>query len=100
MMNDYILLTTTERYRTVVDNPALEKVSDYEYYFFGKKKATFTICKIKNQDTRIVIQGVSEIFPDNSIPLKVFPKFDSTKDIEKEIYELDINEESKVKKVQ
>jgi hypothetical protein len=98
-MSEYVLLTTTDRYKTIVDNPELEKVSVYEYYFFGKKKATFTICKINNMDTRILIQGVSEVFPDNSIPLKVFPRTDDIKDFEKEIFELDINEESKVKKV-
>jgi hypothetical protein len=98
-MSDYVLLTTTERYRTVTENPNLEKVSDYEYYFFGKKKATFSICKINNPDTRILIQGVSEVFPDNSIPLKVFPKFDNTNDIEKEIYELDMDDDSKIKRV-
>ncbi|WP_248926937.1 hypothetical protein [Paenibacillus hamazuiensis] len=98
-MSEYILVSTTERYRTVTDNPNLEKVADYEYYFFGKKKTTFSICRIKSPDTRIVIQGVAEVFPDNSIPLKVFPKFDSTAEIEKEIFELDIDEESKIVKV-
>lgn len=99
-MSEYILLSTTDRYRTVTDNPNLEMVAAYDYYFFGKKKTTFTICKINNQETRIVIQGVSEVFRDNSIPLKVFPKFETTKEIEKEIYELDLNEESKIVKVQ
>ncbi|GGF94702.1 hypothetical protein [Paenibacillus abyssi] len=99
-MSEFVLMTTTERYRTVTENPNLEKVADYEYYFFGKKKTTFSICKIKSNDTRIVIQGVSEVFPDNSIPLKVFPKFDSIEDIEKEIYELDHDDESKIVKVQ
>ncbi|MEK3911055.1 hypothetical protein [Paenibacillus sp. FSL H7-0331] len=98
-MSEFILVSTTERYRTVTDNPNLEKVADYEYYFFGKKKTTFSICRIKSQDARIVIQGVSEIFADNSIPLKVFPKFETTAEIEKEIYELDQDEESKILKV-
>lgn len=98
-MSQFVLLSTTERYRTVTDNPHLEKVADYEYYFFGKKKTTFSICRILSPDARIVVQGVSEQFPDNSIPLKVFPKFESTREIEKEIYELDINEESKIVKV-
>ncbi|WP_019122318.1 hypothetical protein [Brevibacillus massiliensis] len=99
-MSVYVLMTTTERYRTVTDNPDLEKIVDYEYHFFGKKKTTFSVCKIKNPDTRITIQGVAEVFPDNSIPLKVFPKFDSIEDIEKEIYELDNDEENKIIKVQ
>jgi len=99
-MSEFVLLSTTERYRTVTDNPCLEKVADYEYYFFGKKKTTFTICRIKDTDgARILIQGVNEVFPDNSIPLKVFPKFETTEEIEKEIYELDIDDESKVVKV-
>lgn len=98
-MSEYVLLSTTDRYRTVTDNPNLEKVADYEYYFFGKKKTMFSICKIKSQDARILIQGVAEVFPDNSIPLKVFPKFGSTSEIEKEIYELDIDEENKIVKV-
>ncbi|WP_309120448.1 hypothetical protein [Paenibacillus sp.] len=98
-MSEFILLSTTDRYRTVVDNPCLEKIADYEYYFFGKKKTTFTICKIKHpENARIVIQGVGEVFPDNSIPLKVFPKFDTPEEILKEILELDIDEESKVVK--
>lgn len=98
-MSQYILVSTTERYRTVTDHPNLEKVAEYDYYFFGKKRTTFSICKIKDHDTRIVIQGVAEVFPDNSIPLKVFPKFETTAEIEKEIYELDLDEESKVVKV-
>ncbi|MCY9697142.1 hypothetical protein [Paenibacillus alginolyticus] len=98
-MSEYILVSTTERYRTVTNNPNLELVAAYEYYFFGKKKTLFEVCKIVNDDTRITIQGVSEVFPDNSIPLKVFPKFDSTAQIEKEIYELDVDKDSKIVKV-
>ncbi|TDF93233.1 hypothetical protein [Paenibacillus piri] len=98
-MSEYILVSTTERYKTVTDNPDLDTVAEYEYYFFGKKKTTFSICKIKNPVTRIVIQGVSEVFPDNSIPLKVFPKFETTAEIEKEIYELDQDKDSKIVKV-
>ncbi|OXM82881.1 hypothetical protein [Paenibacillus rigui] len=99
-MSEYILVSTTERYKTVTENPDLETVKEYEYYFFGKKKTTFSICKIKNPVTRIVIQGVSEVFPDNSIPIKVFPKFETMEEIEKEIYELDQDEESKIVLVQ
>ncbi|SFL08942.1 hypothetical protein SAMN03159341_103152 [Paenibacillus sp. 1_12] len=98
-MSEYILVSTTERYRTVTDNPNLEKVADYEYYFFGKKRTTFSICRILSQDARILIQGISEVFDDNSIPIKVFPKFETTEEIEKEIYELDMDEESKILKV-
>lgn len=98
-MSEYVLLTTTERYRTVVDNPDLENLSNYEYYFFGKKMMTFSVCKIKSGSARIVIQGVKEAFPDNSIPIKVFPKYESLSQIEKEIYELDLDEENKVVKV-
>jgi hypothetical protein len=99
-MSEYVLVSTTDRYRTVTSNPDLEKVVDYEYYFFGKKQITFSVCRILNPITRIVIQGVSEVFPDNSIPIKVFPKFEDISDIEKEIYELDIDEENKIVKVQ
>ncbi|MDF2650125.1 MAG: hypothetical protein K0Q73_5930 [Paenibacillus sp.] len=99
-MSNFILVSTTERYKTVTDNPNLEKVADYEYYFFGKKRTTFSICRINNPDTRIVIQGVSEVFADNSIPLKVFPKFETTAEIEKEIYELNVDKESKIVKVE
>lgn len=99
-MSEFVMMTTTERYRTVTDNPNLAKVADYEYYFFGKKKTTFSICRIMNTDTRIVIQGVSEVFPDNSIPIKVFPKFETIEDVEKEIYELDLDEDNKIIKVQ
>ncbi|MCI3923050.1 hypothetical protein MO973_22765 [Paenibacillus sp. TRM 82003] len=99
-MSEFVLLSTTERYKTVTENPCLEKVADYDYYFFGKKKTTFSICRINEvPDARIIIQGVAEVFPDNSIPLKVFPKFETTAEIEKEIYELDIDEDSRVVKV-
>jgi DNA/RNA endonuclease YhcR with UshA esterase domain len=99
-MSEYVLLSSTERYRSVVDNPNLRKVAEYEYYFFGKKRTTFHICEITNHEgARITIQGVKEVFPDNSIPIKVFPKFSSPEEIEQEIYELDIDEDSKVVKV-
>ncbi|MBP1965912.1 hypothetical protein [Paenibacillus aceris] len=98
-MSEYILVSTTDRYRTVTNNPNLELVAAYEYYFFGKKKTLFEVCKIVGEDTRIIIQGVSEKFADNSIPLKVFPKFDSTAQIEKEIYELDVDKDSKIVKI-
>ncbi|WNC16036.1 hypothetical protein [Brevibacillus brevis] len=98
-MSQYIMVSTTERYKTVTENPDLEVVAAYEYYFFGKKKTTFSICKIKNPVTRIVIQGVAEVFPDNSIPIKVFPKFETTKEIEKEIFELDLDEDNKIVRV-
>jgi hypothetical protein len=97
-MTEYILLSTTERYLTVTDNPDLEKIAEYQYFFFGKRKTTFAICKVTNPDTRISIEGVSEVFPVNSIPVRIFPKFSSIEEVEKEIYELDINEESKVVK--
>ncbi|AJY76480.1 hypothetical protein [Paenibacillus beijingensis] len=95
-MSQYILLSTTERYRSVTDSPHLETIEEYEYYFFGKRKTVFTICKIKTTDARIVITAGSEVFPDNSIPIKVFPKFETTEEIVKEIYELNIDEDSKV----
>jgi hypothetical protein len=99
-MSEYILVSTTDRYRTVVENPNLQKVGEYEYHFFGKKKTTFFICRINNHEgARVVIQGVSEVFPDNSIPLKVFPKFDTIEEMEKEIYELDMDKDSKVIRV-
>ena len=95
-MSEYVLMTTTERYRTLTDHPDLEKVGEYEYHFFGKKMSTFTVCRIANPDIRITIQGVKEVFPDNVIPLKVFPKSDSVEDIVKEIYELDLDEENRI----
>lgn len=97
-MSEYVLLTSTDRYRTVEENPALEKVAEYQYYFFGKLKSTFTLCKMNHSEVKIRIQGVSETFPDNLIPLRVFPKFNSLEEAEKEIYELDKNEESKIVK--
>ncbi|RUS45222.1 hypothetical protein [Cohnella sp. AR92] len=99
-MSEYVLLSTTDRYRTVTDNPHLERIADYEYYFYGKKRTTFTICRITSSDTRIVIQGLAEVFPDNSIPIKVFPKFEWAEEIEKEIYELDAGEDSRIVKVE
>lgn len=99
-MSEYILVSTTDRYRTVVENPNLKKIGSYEYHFFGKWRTTFHICEITSHESaRVVIQGVKEVFPDNSIPLKVFPKFDSTEDIIKEIYELDVDQDSKIVKV-
>lgn len=97
-MSQYILFTTTDRYTTVVDNPQLEKVAEYEYYFFGKKRSTFTVCKMKSENTKICIQAGTEQFPDNLIPLNVFPKFNSLEDIEKDIYELDHDKDGKVVK--
>lgn len=98
-MSEYILVSTTNRYMTETDNPNLEKIAEYEYYFFGKKRTTFYICRIKSPETRVVIKPVEEVFADNSIPIKVFPKFDTTEEIEKEIYELDIDADSKIVKV-
>lgn len=98
MMSQYILFTTTDRYKTVVDNPQLEKVAEYQYYFFGKLRSTFTVCTKKSTDTKICIQAGTEKFPDNHIPLNVFPKFDSIEDIEKDIYELEIDKDAKVVK--
>jgi hypothetical protein len=95
------MVSSTDRYRTLVDNPNLKKIAEYEYYFFGKKRSTFCICEITNHEgARVVIQGVKEVFPDNSIPIKVFPKFSSPEEIEKEIYELDVDEDSKVLKIE
>lgn len=96
-MSQYIMVSTTDRYRTVVENPNLKKIGEYEYYFFGKWRTTFHICEVTSAEgARVTIQGVKEVFPDNSIPLKVFPKFDSTEQILKEIYELDVDKDSKI----
>ena len=45
-MDKYIVLTNKETFQTKVDSDGLEAIETYNFYFFDKIKAKYTIAKV------------------------------------------------------
>ncbi len=72
----YVLLTTKPgEFKTVV-TPGLAPVESYDYFFYGRKRANFTIAEI---DEPIRIRIVEDEPPQivNDVPSKLFAKFET-----------------------
>lgn len=87
-MAGYIILTNKDDYTTRLDTPGIEPVETYEYYFYSRRLAEFTIAKVLDEDTRTIIQDHEDTTKICDIPSRVFPSFEDIKDARKEINEL------------
>lgn len=76
-MNDmYVVLTTKPgEFRTEI-TPGLKAVESYDYIFYGRKRANFTIAEVEDPiKIRIVEDEPPQIV--NDVPSKLFEHFDS-----------------------
>lgn len=72
----YVLLTTKPgEFKTVV-TPGLSPVESYDYFFYGRKRANFTIAEIDGPTRiRIIEDEPPQIV--NDVPSKLFEKFET-----------------------
>ncbi|HBZ08774.1 MAG TPA: hypothetical protein DEO65_02675 [Bacillus bacterium] len=96
-MAKYILLTNKDTFQTDLDNEGLEIVETYNFYFFDKLRAKYTIAKVLDEKTKI---KMSEEYHDreyvNHIRVKFFEHFDTIEEVREELYEIvDRNESEK-----
>lgn len=82
----YVVLTTKPgEFRTEITS-GLKPVESYDYIFYGRKRASFTIAKLTDQtQTRIRIVEDEPPQIENNVPCKLFEKFDSVEDARHEL---------------
>ena len=72
----YVVLTTKPgEFRTEITS-GLKPVESYDYIFYGRKRASFTIAEL-DTSTKIRIVEDEAPFSVNDVPAKLFEKFDS-----------------------
>lgn len=85
----YIVLTNKETFQTVLENDGLEVVETYDFYFFEKLKAKYTIAKILDENIKIQLyekyEGKEYV---NKINVKFFEKFDTIEAAREELNEI------------
>ncbi|MGG1575823.1 hypothetical protein [Fictibacillus sp. NRS-1165] len=88
-MSKYIVLTNKDTYQTTVKGEGLEPVETYDFYFFDKVKATYTIAKVTNDNVKIQLtehyEGREYV---NQIRVKFFETFDTVEAAREELNEL------------
>jgi hypothetical protein len=84
----YIIITSKlDEYQAKPD-PGIEPVETYAYYFYGKKKADFTIAEVKADGVRVSIIEHGEGGKTNSVPIKFFETFETVEQARKELQQL------------
>lgn len=88
-MGKYIVLTNKDTFQTILKNDGLEIVETYDFYFFEKLKAKYTIAKILDENIKIQLyeqyEGKEYI---NQISVKFFEKFDTLEAAREELNEI------------
>ncbi|MFG6120199.1 hypothetical protein [Thalassobacillus sp. B23F22_16] len=88
-MGKYIVLTNKDTFQTVLDNEGLETVESYQFFFFDKLKATYTIVKVLDENTKIQLyEKYEEKEYVNYIRVKFFEAFETIEDAREELYEI------------
>ncbi|MFD1705326.1 hypothetical protein ACFSCZ_01000 [Siminovitchia sediminis] len=94
-MGKYILLTNKEAFQTNLNNEGLKIVETYNYYFFDKLRAKYTIAKVLDETAKIKLseeyQGKEYV---NYIRVKFFEHFETVEEVREELYEIVDREES------
>ena len=73
----YIILTSKLGEYDARPGQGISPVEAYEYFFYGKKKADFTIAEVDGDQGRVSIVEAGEGGTTNSVPLKFFERFDT-----------------------
>lgn len=81
----YIILTNKDTYQTDLNSPGIETVETYDYYFFGKLKASYSIAKVVDQNGKIKITENSDRSYVNHIRIKFFEAFDEIEEAREEL---------------
>lgn len=89
IMGNYIVLTNKETFQTILDNEGLETVETYNFYFFDKLKAKYTIAKVIDEKSKIQLyeefEGKEYV---NHIAVKFFERFETVEAAREELNEI------------
>lgn len=84
----YIITTSKVGEYTTEVGDGLTLVKQYDYFFYGKKRAEFHIVKVESQTARVDITETGENAVKNTIPIKFFESFDNVLDATRELQHL------------
>ncbi|WP_111412951.1 ferredoxin [Billgrantia lactosivorans] len=84
----YIILTSKLGEYDARPGQGIAPVETYEYFFYGKKKANFTIAEVDGDQGRVSIVETAEDGVTNSVPLKFFERFGSVEAARAELKQL------------
>lgn len=88
-MEKYIVLTNKESFQTILENDGLEPIETYDFYFFEKLKAKYTIAKVLKDSFKIQLfeeyEGKEYI---NHIDVKFFETFPTIEEARDELNEI------------
>ncbi|MFQ3786555.1 hypothetical protein [Halomonas sp. A29] len=84
----YIILTSKLGEYDARPGQGISPVESYEYFFYGKKKADFTIAEVSGDQGRVSIVETGEGGKTNSVPLKFFERFDTVEAARAELEQL------------
>lgn len=84
----YVVLTSKVEEYSARPEGGLTIVKSFDYYFYNKKKAVFSIARVDSEKARVNIAEIDEKGSKNSIPIKFFETFDSLEAAEKELAHL------------
>lgn len=84
----FIILTSKHNEYEARPERGVSLVEAYEYFFYGKKKADFTIGEVDGDQGRVSIVETGEGGTTNSVPLKFFERFDTLEAARQELRQL------------
>ncbi|MCE8033066.1 MAG: ferredoxin [Halomonas sp.] len=84
----YIILTSKLGEYDARPGQGIAPVECYEYFFYGRKKADFTIAEVTADQGRVSIVETGEGGQTNSVPLKFFEHFDTLEAARAELEQL------------
>ncbi|GEK48792.1 ferredoxin [Bisbaumannia pacifica] len=84
----YIILTSKLGEYDAWPGQGIAPVESYEYFFYGRKKADFTIAEVNGDQGRVSIVETGEGGKTNSVPLKFFERFGTVEAARAELEQL------------
>lgn len=88
-LDKYIVLTNKDTFKTILKNDGFEPVETYDFYFFENLKASYTIAKVLDENTKIqLIEEFEAKEYINNIGVKFFEKFETIEAAREELHEI------------
>jgi hypothetical protein len=88
-LENFIVLTNKDTFQTILDNPGLEPIETYHFYFFEELKAKYTIAKVVDESAKITLyesyEGKEYV---NNIHIKFFERFETLDGAREELNEI------------
>lgn len=84
----FVILTSKPDEYNALSGRGLSVVKNYDYYFYNRKKARFSIAKVESAEARVSIIEVGKSGTTNSIPIKFFESFENLESAERELEHL------------